>query len=100
MKNPFDAFESVRNFYITYLETAFRIGDCEIQALRRTLLESDGTLCTQPFLEPMPKYMPSDSSIDDLAGKAGEHWLPGFTAAERRLFSELAMAGLIPSKMD
>ena len=38
MKDPFSTFESVRNFYITYLETAFRIADPEIQRLRRQLL--------------------------------------------------------------
>lgn len=44
MKNPIEAFHKIRQFFITYLETAFRIGDDEIQAMRRELLEQSGTL--------------------------------------------------------
>ena len=56
MNSPIETFESIRDFYIAYLETAFRIGPPEIQALRRKLLEDKGTLCADLFLEPMPKY--------------------------------------------
>ena len=39
MNNPLETFESIRDFYISYLETAFRIGSSDIQTKRRALLE-------------------------------------------------------------
>ena len=37
MQDPIQTFEAIRDFYITYLETAFRIGDNQIQKIRRDL---------------------------------------------------------------
>src|SRR5689334_18067272 len=99
MKNPFAAFDSIRDFYITYLETAFRIGDARVQADRRKLLESVGTLCTEPFLEPLPKYKKSGIRIEDLRRpEIAEKWLPGMSPQARDVFVKLAMAGLIESR--
>lgn len=103
MRNPFRDFESLRNFYVTYLETAFRIRHDAIQSARRRLLERSGTLCTIPFVEPVPRYLGPEESlrIDELADpKKAVRWLPGFTAKELRTFSRLAMAGLLPSEID
>lgn len=103
MKDPIAAFESLRDFYITYLETAFRIRHDGIQARRRQLLEHAGTLCTTPLLEPIPRYLGPDEQtrIDDLAkSEQAERWLPGFTAEEARVFTRLAMAGLLPTEAD
>lgn len=103
MRNPFQAFESLRGFYLTYLETAFRIRHDRVQQIRRRLLERHGTLCTAPFIEPVPRYLgPGETvRIDDLADETNAaHWLPGFTRDESRIFTDLAMAGLIPSEFD
>jgi DEAD/DEAH box helicase domain-containing protein len=98
MNSPIETFESIRDFYIAYMETAFRIGPPEIQALRRKLLEDKGTLCADLFLEPMPKYEDYGLAISDLRnGPGGEKWLPGFTAKEREAFVDLCLSGLIPS---
>ena len=101
MRNPIDTFESIRNFYITYLETAFRIGAPPIQRERRRLLEEIGALTSQPFIEPLPRYIESGKRIDDLLDPAiARDVLPGFDEQARRAFVEIAMAGLTPSKID
>ncbi|WP_320151447.1 DEAD/DEAH box helicase [uncultured Tolumonas sp.] len=97
MNNPLETFESIRDFYITYLETAFRIGSPIIQAYRRELLEEQGTLCADLFLEPMPRYQDYGLTISDLRNTAiGEKWLPGFTAQQRAAFIDLCLGGLLP----
>ncbi|EBX6544607.1 hypothetical protein DS229_27245, partial [Salmonella enterica subsp. enterica serovar Larochelle] len=97
MNNPLESFESIRDFYITYLETAFRIGSPDIQAYRRSLLEQQGTLCADLFLEPMPRYQDYGLTISDLRNVAeGEEWLPGFTEQQRDAFIDLCLGGLLP----
>lgn len=97
MNNPLETFESIRDFYIAYLETAFRIGAPAIQKYRRELLEKQGTLCADLFLEPIPQYKDYGLTISDLMDTSkGETWLPGFTAPQRAAFIELCLSGLLP----
>lgn len=97
MNNPLETFESIRDFYITYLETAFRIGSPAIQTYRRELLEKQGTLCADLFLEPIPKYQDHGLTISDLRDTSkGETWLPEFTALQRAAFVDLCLGGLLP----
>lgn len=97
MNDPLSIFHGIRDLYITYLETAFRIGEPEIQARRRKLLEVDGNLCAEPYLEPLPTYEDSGVAINDLLIKQnGDKWLPNFTDKERKAFIELSLCGLIP----
>lgn len=97
MNNPLETFESIRDFYIAYLETAFRIGSPAIQAYRRELLEKQGTLCADLFLEPMPRYKDYNLTISDLwDASKGDTWLPGFTVQQRAAFIDLCLAGLLP----
>lgn len=103
MRDPITDFEKIRDFYITYLETAFRIADPETQERRRDLLEQydPPTLCADPLIEPVPRYETAGVRIDDLVpGDVGERWLPGFTESERELFVRLALAGLLPREGD
>jgi len=95
--NPIRAFERIRDFYISYLETAFRIGPKTVQEQRRSLLERDYTLCAPPLLEPLPRYESSGIRVDELVGDAGKEFLPGFTPEARRAFVEIAAKGLIPA---
>jgi hypothetical protein len=97
MNDPLSIFNGIRDLYITYLETAFRIGEPEIQARRRKLLEVDGNLCAEPYLEPLPTYEDSGLAINDLLIKQnGDKWLPDFTDKELQAFVELSLCGLIP----
>lgn len=98
MQDPIGGFERIRDLFITYLETAFRINDSSISSERRALLERPETLCTEPLVEPVPKYA-SDYSLHDLARtQAEDERLPGFSADERRAFVNLALSGLLDSE--
>ena len=95
--DPIGQFQAIRDFYISYLETAFRIGDADVQARRRVLLETPGTLCTSPYLEPIPRYMTAGFGIEAFAKECGKELLPTLSQAEREAFVHLAAAGLIES---
>src|SRR5690349_16600907 len=89
-------FLRIRELYITYLETAFRISDGGIARERRALLESPGTLCTAPLVEPVPRYKSVDWPLKELSRlHAGP--LAGFTPECRRAFVSLVAAGLFDS---
>src|SRR5688572_15893945 len=93
MFDPIGGFLRVRELYITYLETAFRIGDVAVSRERRALLESAGALCTVPLLEPQPRYKSVDWTLRELSSLKGGP-LGEFTAEARRAFVSLATAGL------
>lgn len=95
MYDPVGAFKRIRELYITYLETAFRIGHPGISRERRALLESPGTLCTEPFVEPIPRYATLERPLSHLRERAD--LLPGISDAARSSFVEFAGAGLFPS---
>lgn len=98
MLDPIGGFERIRDFYITYLDTAFRIRDEGISAERRELLKRPGTLCTEPLIEPLPSFETA-YEIHDLAhDRPSDPRLPGFSPEERRAFVDLALAGLLDSK--
>ena len=97
MHDPITTFEKIRDFYITYLETAFRIGDKGVQQERRKLLEQIGMLATDPLVEPLPHYTSSGVSIENLLDpEIGSKWLPDFTQSERQAFVAIALGGIVP----
>lgn len=102
MPDPIGEFERIRDFYLTYLDTAFRIGPEEVADRRRRYLSAAGTLCTDLFLEPIPTYELSGHTVDNLARlpELGERVLPGYTPEERWAFVRLATAGLIGATTD
>lgn len=98
MQDPIGGFERIRDLYITYLETAFRIRDRGVSFERRALLERPGTFCTEPLIEPLPQYETVEWLLNALAnGAENDSRLPGFNAQEREAFVELALAGLLDS---
>lgn len=98
MQDPIGGFERIRDLYITYTETAFRIRDPGVTKERRALLESPGTLCTEPLLEPIPRYK-ADYKIESLVHDSPEDpRLPGFSPQERRAFVDLTLSGLLDSE--
>lgn len=100
MQDPIGSFVRIQELYLSYLDTAFRIGDPSVAAERRHLLRTPGTLCTEPLVEPLPRYESSHLTFRDLLGTlpADEDPLNGMPTAHRRAFVELALAGLYPSK--
>lgn len=96
MLDPIGGFLRIREQYITYLETAFRIADPDVARERRNLLERPGQLCTEPYLEPVPRYESVEWALGELAARASEI-LPFLTADAAQAFSELILSGLFDS---
>jgi len=98
MQDPIGGFERIRDLFITYTETAFRIRNPGVAKERRALLESPGTLCTELLLEPIPRYE-TDCKIESLVHDSPEDpRLPEFSPLERRAFVDLALSGLLDSE--
>jgi DEAD/DEAH box helicase domain-containing protein len=95
MYDPIGGFLRVRELYATYLDTAFRIGDPTISAERRTLIERPGTLCTDPLLEPLPRYRSVGWRLRELVDlTGGDQVLEHFSRDERETFVRLISSGL------
>src|SRR5580693_9358779 len=98
---PLSMFRDIRDFFVTYLDTAFRIRHPHVTDARRKLLSQIGTLCAAPYLEPILPYKNSNIRLEDLPDLANcSDLLPGFNPAQAKLFVDLATAGLIPSALD
>src|SRR6478736_6720354 len=98
MIDPVGAFYRIRDFYISYLETAFRIRDTAVSRERRALLELPGQLCTAPIIEVLPRYERVSFLLHELAaGDVEDLRIPGLSRGEREAFIELALCGLFDS---
>ncbi|PHS08625.1 MAG: hypothetical protein COA78_12605 [Blastopirellula sp.] len=99
MLDPIGGFQRIRDLYITYLETAFRIQDPMVSAERRRLLETSGSLCTEPYVEPIPRYMACDWLLHEIASENyNGSVVKDFSSEQRLAFAELVLSGLFDSK--
>ena len=57
--------DSLRDYYIRYYETPFAVSDEGVSRERRALLESEGAVFREPYLEPLARYASSGRSIED-----------------------------------
>lgn len=97
MLDPIGGLGRIREFWLSYLDTAFRIGNVELAEARRALLRKPGILTTDAFLEPVPRYRESKFSLDDLVTlDNANNPLRELTPAARCAFVELALSGLFP----
>ncbi len=98
MIDPMGSFERLRDFFLTYLDTAYRIRQRGLSDARRELMSTPGTLATEPLLEPVPRYRackdPIERLMDDWDGNPIGHMDPDARAA----FVELVLSGLFPGK--
>ena len=97
MHDPIGSFLRIRELYITYLETAFRIENRAVAEERRALLEKAGALCTDPLIEPLPRYEAEDWIFADLPSIQGGP-LDGFSDAAKRGFTDIILAGMFRRK--
>jgi hypothetical protein len=65
MHDPIGAFTRIRELYLSYLDTAFRIEDPDVSEERQKLLRSTGSLCTDPLLEPQPEWAKDERRFQD-----------------------------------
>ncbi len=90
------AFDKVRDSYIDYVKTAFGTQYPGLEAERERLLKQPGTICQEPWIEPIPRYRTSGKKIRDLTATE----LPGFNLAEIAAFQELVLAGQLIGDFD
>ena len=83
MQDPIGVYERLLNYYISYLDTAFRIKDKSLTAERRRLLREFGKLSTAPLVEPIPRYENHKKGLEDLINDT--EILSGFSKATRNL---------------
>lgn len=97
MLDPIGAFERIRDLYISYLDTAFRVRRSELATDRRELLRTPGSLATIPFLEPVPRYHPAKHFLEQLVDlPEKDNPLRHLSRDARKAFVELALSGLFP----
>ena len=66
MTDPIGAFETVKRSVIRYVATAFGTQHRGLELERRRLLESLGTFCQEPWIEPIPRFASSGLTVDAL----------------------------------
>ena len=98
MLDPLGGFERIRDFYISYLDTAFRVRRPTLTAKRQELLRIAGALTTSPFLEPVFRYQTDERALEDLVLDSPGNPVRNFSEAGRRAFVELALSGLFPGR--
>ena len=92
MDDPFRTFDELRNAYLRYLDSPFRLRYGALMDERRKLLDQDRQLYRRPLFEPIVPYESSGLSIHDactrlgVAAEAGEFISRGLFPASRRLY--------------
>ncbi len=99
MLDPIGSFYRIRDFFISYVETSFRISDPLASEARRALLKTSGILATAPFIEPVLRYESSDKNLEDLIEEA-DGVLKPLSLKGRKAFVELALSGLFDGSSD
>ncbi|MBB3268551.1 hypothetical protein FHW79_006226 [Azospirillum sp. OGB3] len=92
MLDPIGSFDRVRDFFVSYLDTAFKIRSPDVAEERRRLLSTAGQMCAEPMIEPVLRYRAAEKRLEKLV--AGNECLSHFSQAAREAFVELAASGL------
>src|SRR3954470_14087096 len=91
MLDPIAGFGRIRDFFISYIETAFRISDPVTAAERHNLLIRPDVLATEPLVEPVLRYRLHDTVLE---GLIGDPILSPLSKPAQEGFLELALSGL------
>lgn len=92
MFDPIGSFDRIRDFFVSYLDTAFKIRSQSVAEERRTLLVRVGEMCTEPLIEPVLRYIAADQRLEGLVEDGGP--LRHLSKKARTAFVELAASGL------
>ena len=101
MHEPLGAALQVREHFLKYLDTAFRISNEDVAQQRRELFRRDGVFSADSLLEPLPKYTSATESLEDLMeSEDGDNPFAVLPEAARRPAVRLLLSGLFPSRPD
>ena len=96
MRNPIQSFDTIKNNFIRYIETAFGTRFEKLEEERRKLLDTDKVLYREPWMEPLPDYLSSGKKIEDLIPEdVGEK----MESSQLELFKGLVKCGLFPANI-
>ena len=73
MNDPFATFEHIRQAFLRYLDSPFRLRYPALMEERRELLDRDRQLYREPLVEPIAPYESSGLSVHAAAGALGIH---------------------------
>lgn len=90
MRDPIQSFNTIKENYIRYVETAFGTKFESIEEERREKLNTDRVLYRKPWIEPLPDYKSSGKIISQLTIED----VPGMTVQELETFKGLVNTGL------
>lgn len=63
MTDPFTTFDAIKDAYLRYLESPFRLRYSDVMADRRALLDKDGQLYRDPLFEAAAPYVSSGRTV-------------------------------------
>lgn len=93
MQDPIGTFDTIKDNFIRYVQTAFKTRFPAIEEERAALLRQAGTFYQEPYIEPMPKYAPakriSELTLADLGNPTN------FDEQRLTKFKALALCGLV-----
>ena len=94
-QDPIGAFDEIKEHYLRYFETAYKIADKELDKERVDLLEKNGNLYKSPYIELLPEYN-SYHGINDVTELAPK-FKDAFGSAEdsMQFFKEFIKVGLM-----
>lgn len=95
MIDPFKSFETIIANYKRYLKTAFSTRFPSFEKERESLLDTDGVLYRQPWIEMLPEYKPSGKTVEGLTTED-----TGLDPESLTLYKKLVTAGLFPDGVE
>jgi ATP-dependent helicase YprA (DUF1998 family) len=90
MRDPITAFDTIKDNYIRYVETAFNTKFISVNSERKNKLNTDKVLYREPWIEPLPDYKSSGLTISELS----KNEVPNMTDTELDVFKSLVKTGL------
>jgi ATP-dependent helicase YprA (DUF1998 family) len=96
MIDPIGSFDSIKDHFLRYVNTAFGIRFDSESREREDLLNRDGVFFRQPWVEPLPEYQSSNVNVAKLSA---EH-LSGLPQHALGIFKELVGKGLFKEDFD
>lgn len=71
MDNVYGTFRTLADMYRVYYDTPFALRDTGLAGERRAIIETDGSVYREPFIEAMPRFESSGKTIADSCAALG-----------------------------
>lgn len=98
MIDPIGIHQQIRDYFISYVETVYRIKREDLSIIRKNLLETSGTLMADLYLEPVLRYKSAESSFEAMIKKTPDSPIGHFSESEQIAVIEMILSGLFPGE--